>query len=76
MGPYQVTGEAQYMDDMVVGGGLFATYVTSDVANAVIKSIDPSEALSKRGVLTFISAATVKDDGYCNLVRYLRHLLK
>jgi len=67
----QATGEAQYLDDIVVGGGLFATYVTSDVANAAIKSIDPSEALTRKGVVSFISAATLKADGYCNLVRYL-----
>ena len=57
------------MDDMVVGGGLFASYVTSSVASASIKSIDPSKALAIKGVVTFISAATLKADGYCNLVR-------
>jgi CO/xanthine dehydrogenase Mo-binding subunit len=66
---FQTTGEAQFMDDMVVGGGLFASYVTSSVASASIKSIDPSKALAIKGVVTFISAATVKADGYCNLVR-------
>jgi len=59
------------LDDIIVGGGLFATYVTANVANAVVKSIDPSEALTMKGVVTFISAATLKADGYCNLVRYL-----
>lgn len=53
-----------------MGGCLFATYVTSSVASASIKSIDPSKALAIKGVVTFISAAAVKADGYCNLVRY------
>jgi CO/xanthine dehydrogenase Mo-binding subunit len=60
------------LDDIRVGGGLFATYVTSTVASAVIKSINPAKALASRGVVTFISAATVKADGYCNFVGYLQ----
>ena len=68
----QATGEAQYLDDIDIGGGLFATYVTSTVASAAIKFIDPSKALALRGVVTFISAAIVKADGYCNSVGYLQ----
>ncbi|KAG0611483.1 hypothetical protein M758_7G144100 [Ceratodon purpureus] len=64
----QATGEAQFMDDIHVGGGLFATYVTSTVASAAIKTINPAKAIALRGVVTFISAATVKADGYCNFV--------
>ena len=68
----QATGEAQFMDDIHVGGGLFATYVTSTVASAAIKTINPAKAIALRGVVTFISAATVKADGYCNFVGYMQ----
>jgi xanthine dehydrogenase/oxidase len=66
----QATGEAQYLDDMVVGGSLYATFVQATVANAALKSIDPSKALAMKGVATFISAASLKANKYCNLVRY------
>jgi CO/xanthine dehydrogenase Mo-binding subunit len=55
---------------MVVGGSLYATFVQATVANAALKSIDPSKALAMKGVITFISAASLKADKYCNLVRY------
>lgn len=59
------------MDDMVVGGGLFVMYVILDVVNVVIKLIDFFEVFLKWGVFMFIFVVIVKDDGYCNLVRYL-----
>ncbi|KAJ7565972.1 hypothetical protein O6H91_02G083300 [Diphasiastrum complanatum] len=64
----QATGEAQYLDDLRVGDELHATYVLSTVANATLISIDPSKALQMKGVVTFISASTVAEAGYCNKV--------
>ncbi|GLJ16109.1 hypothetical protein SUGI_0268600 [Cryptomeria japonica] len=64
----QVTGEVEYLDDLKLGDGLHAVFVLSTIANGTIKEIDPSEALSKKGAVAFLSADTIAADGYCNLV--------
>ncbi|GLJ16643.1 hypothetical protein SUGI_0285660 [Cryptomeria japonica] len=51
-----------------LGDGLHAVFVLSTIANGTIKEIDPSEALSKKGAVAFLSADTIAADGYCNLV--------
>lgn len=50
----QTTGVAQYLDDIPKQNGeLYAGIVMSAKAHALIKSIDPSEALSLQGVYGF-----------------------
>ncbi|KAL1021809.1 hypothetical protein UPYG_G00018350 [Umbra pygmaea] len=56
----QATGEAQYYNDIPpVQGELFVVMVTSTRAHAKILNIDPSEALSMAGVVTFLTASDV-----------------
>ena len=65
----QTTGEAQYLDDLPLrADALHAAFVMSTQANASIDVIDPSAALSMRGVKGFISAASMIEDGYGNMV--------
>ncbi|KAG6552063.1 hypothetical protein Mapa_006369 [Marchantia paleacea] len=63
----QVTGEAVYLDDVDYAGELHSTLVVATVASAQIKHIDPTRALAKKGVVSFLSAASIAADGYCNL---------
>ena len=53
----QVTGEAQYLDDIPpLVGELHAGFVFSSRAHARITSVDAQEALSEDGVTHFVSA--------------------
>ena len=68
--PYlQVTGDAEYLNDLEAGSELYGAFVLSTVASAKLKSIDETKALAMRGVIVFISAKTVDAEGYCNIVR-------
>ncbi|PWZ00249.1 putative xanthine dehydrogenase [Testicularia cyperi] len=60
----QVTGEALYIDDMPpVANELFAAFVLSQRAHAVLKTVDASEALSMPGVVDFISHRDIPEGG-------------
>jgi CO/xanthine dehydrogenase Mo-binding subunit len=65
----QATGEAVYLDDVELPGELHSAFVVSTVASATIKRIDPSKALAQKGVMAFLSAASIAADGFCNLAR-------
>ncbi|KAI8902934.1 molybdopterin binding aldehyde oxidase/xanthine dehydrogenase [Globomyces pollinis-pini] len=56
----QVTGEAVYVDDMPkVQNELYAAVVGSTISHGKIISVDPSEALKARGVVSYVSRADV-----------------
>jgi xanthine dehydrogenase molybdopterin-binding subunit B len=56
----QVTGEAQYVDDMPnPRNGLFAHFVTSPKGKAKFRKLDASAALKMPGVRAFFSAADI-----------------
>lgn len=58
------TGEAIYCDDIPqVNGELFLTLVFSTEAHAKIMNIDTSEALAVPGVVAFLSAKDLDEDG-------------
>ncbi|KAL4191085.1 hypothetical protein AMTRI_Chr07g27880 [Amborella trichopoda] len=63
----QATGEVEYMDDLKFSS-LHASYVLSTVSNAIIENIDASKALKLKGVVAFLSAATISADGFSNYV--------
>jgi len=52
-----VLGEGCYTDDNAVPGALFAAFVRSPFAHARIRSIDPSAALRRPGVVTVLTGA-------------------
>lgn len=61
----QVTGEAQYVDDIPCEGALFAAFVGSDEAHAKIVSVDASQALAHDGVVAFIDYRDIPGDNDC-----------
>ncbi|KAL2612676.1 hypothetical protein R1flu_024368 [Riccia fluitans] len=63
----QVAGEAVYLDDVNFAGELHAALVTATVSSGKIKKIDATRALAEKGVISFFSAASIANDGYCNL---------
>ena len=60
----QVTGEAMYIDDLPpVANELHAGFVLSQRAHAVLKKVDPSEALQMPGVVDFVTYKDIPDGG-------------
>lgn len=64
----QVTGEAQYVDDVPCEGALFAAFVFSEEAHAKILSIDASKALAHQGVVAFFDHSDIPGDNDCGPV--------
>ena len=66
----QVTGEAQYLDDMPKHSGeLYGAIVGSTIAHGEILSIDMKDALKSRGVVGYVSADDMpKSDPYANMI--------
>jgi len=60
--PKLLTGEARYVDDLVVPGALHAVLVRSPYAHATIKSVDLSGALSQPGVVAAFSGADLRSE--------------
>lgn len=58
----QVTGEAKYVDDIHVSNCLFGVFVMSEHAHAEILNVDPSEALSMPGVVSYLDHKDLKDN--------------
>jgi carbon-monoxide dehydrogenase large subunit len=53
--PRLITGSSQYVDDLQLGGMLYAAFVRSAYPHAIIKRIDPSPALALPGVVAVIT---------------------
>jgi aerobic carbon-monoxide dehydrogenase large subunit len=60
--PALLTGEARYVDDLVVPGALHAKLVRSPYAHARIRSIDTTEAQAMPGVVAVFTGADLRDD--------------
>ena len=59
-----VTGRGQYIDDLHLEATVFACFVRSPHAHAVIRSVDTSAARSLPGVIGAITAKDVAGTGY------------
>ncbi|HPV00034.1 MAG TPA: dehydrogenase, partial [Candidatus Cloacimonas acidaminovorans] len=55
----KVTGRAKYTDDYKLPDMLYAVPLHSQVASAIIKSIDYSEALKQKGVVAVYTAKDI-----------------
>lgn len=56
----QTSGEAQYCNDLPpYPGEVFCAFVSTDIGNGKIQSIDASKALAMKGVVAFFSAKDV-----------------
>jgi aerobic carbon-monoxide dehydrogenase large subunit len=60
--PALLTGEARFVDDLVVPGALHAKVVRSPYAHAGIRSIDTTEAEAMPGVVGVFTGADLRDD--------------
>ena len=60
--PALLTGEARFVDDLVVPGALHATIVRSSYAHARIRSIDSSEAQGMPGVVAVFTGADLRGE--------------
>jgi aerobic carbon-monoxide dehydrogenase large subunit len=60
--PALLTGEARFVDDLVVPGALHAKVVRSPYAHARIRSIDTTEARAMPGVVGVFTGADLRDD--------------
>jgi aerobic carbon-monoxide dehydrogenase large subunit len=60
--PALLTGEARFVDDLVVPGAFHAKLVRSPSAHARIRSIDTTEAQSMPGVVAVFTGADLRDD--------------
>jgi aerobic carbon-monoxide dehydrogenase large subunit len=60
--PALLTGEARFVDDLVVPGALHAKVVRSPYARARIRSIDTTEARAMPGVVGVFTGADLRDD--------------
>ena len=58
-----ITGKGRYTDDFNRPGQLFAVFVRSPHAHALIKSVDTSAAQSSDGVAAVYTGADVAEDG-------------
>ncbi|WAR19141.1 XDH-like protein, partial [Mya arenaria] len=59
-GDVQVTGEAQFTDDLPpVPGQLYAAIITATVGNATIQSIDPQPVMALPGVVRVLTALDI-----------------
>ncbi|MEY2569941.1 MAG: aerobic carbon-monoxide dehydrogenase large subunit, partial [Acidimicrobiaceae bacterium] len=59
--PRLLTGEARYVDDLVIPGAVWLGMVRSEHAHARIKSIDASAALSTAGVRHVLTGSDLRD---------------
>ncbi|MGH9245587.1 MAG: xanthine dehydrogenase family protein molybdopterin-binding subunit [Acidimicrobiales bacterium] len=59
--PELLTGEARYIDDLVIPGALWLTMVRSPYAHARITSIDTSDAAAMPGVRGVFTGADLRD---------------
>ena len=60
--PKFLTTGGEYVDDLLLEGAAYVTYVRSTVAHARITSIDSSEATAAEGVLAIVTDADVVGD--------------
>ena len=60
--PALLTGEARFVDDLVVPGALHATIVRSSYAHARIRSIDSTEAQGMPGVVAVFTGADLRGE--------------
>jgi carbon-monoxide dehydrogenase large subunit len=60
--PALLTGEARFVDDLVVPGALHATIVRSSYAHARIRSIDSTEVQGMPGVLAVFTGADLRGE--------------
>jgi aerobic carbon-monoxide dehydrogenase large subunit len=60
--PALLTGEARFVDDLVVPGALHAKIVRSPYAHARIRSIDTTEAQGMPGVVAVFTGADLRDE--------------
>ena len=60
--PGLLSGEARFVDDLVVPGALHVGLVRSPHANARIRSVDASAALALPGVVAAFSGADLRDE--------------
>jgi carbon-monoxide dehydrogenase large subunit len=60
--PALLTGEARFVDDLVVPGALHAKVARSPFAHARIRSINTTEAQAMPGVVAVLTGADVRDD--------------
>jgi aerobic carbon-monoxide dehydrogenase large subunit len=60
--PALLTGEARFVDDLVVPGALHAKVVRSPYAHARIRSIDTTQAQAMPGVVGVFTGADLRDD--------------
>jgi carbon-monoxide dehydrogenase large subunit len=60
--PELLTGEARYVDDLVIPGALHLAIVRSTYAHATIKSVDVSAALAQPGVVAAFSGADLRPE--------------
>lgn len=63
-----VTGKGKYVDDVRLLNMTYAHFVRSPHAHAKVKSIDPSEALNKPGVVAVLTGQQLVDDKVGNLI--------
>jgi carbon-monoxide dehydrogenase large subunit len=59
-----VTGNGQYTDDLRIEGQLYAAFLRSPHAHAVLRSIDVSAAREAPGVIAVLVGEDYLDDGY------------
>ncbi|MEE9297222.1 MAG: molybdopterin cofactor-binding domain-containing protein, partial [Phycisphaerae bacterium] len=64
-----VLGDFKYIDDIKVDGSLYAAMRFSDHPRALVKGIDPSQALALDGVTRVLTADDVPGDRYVGLVK-------
>lgn len=55
-----VTGTGRFTSDIKLSGMVYAKFVRSPYAHALIKSIDTTKAKSKKGVIAVLTAADIK----------------
>ena len=60
--PALLTGEARFVDDLVIPGALHMAVVRSQTAHARIRSVDISAARSQPGVVAAFSGADLRDE--------------
>lgn len=60
--PALLTGEARFVDDLVVPGALHAKIVRSTRAHARLRSVDVSGALARPGVVAAFTGADLRDE--------------
>ncbi|XP_012221434.1 xanthine dehydrogenase/oxidase isoform X2 [Linepithema humile] len=63
---HQTSGEAQYCNDLPpYPGEVFCAFVSTEIANGKIESIDASKALALKGVVAFFTAKDIPGKNAC-----------